>query len=155
MIRDTINQGISKATRAKGPVVAKIVQSPKGNYVITTLEPYTAQTLISNIKVVEEAFKAYFTTKWETPTTWIKLVAYGILVTSFKDFKKEVEAYNNLQLVGQPRWLVQPKKQAGSVVFAVKSETAKSKCLRKGLTFKGSQIKVVKYLEFSPKTQCY
>ena len=42
VIRDTINQGISKATGAKGLVVAKIVQSLKGNYVITTLEPYTA-----------------------------------------------------------------------------------------------------------------
>ena len=156
-LRDLINHKITaRNNKLKGPIVARITKSLRENYVITTATPFTAQVLTSNMDVIKETFKDFHIIKFECPTTWIKLVAHNIPVSSFTDFSEEVKTYNNLQVVGNPRWLVKPEnKEAGSVVFAVKSTTEEKTCVQQGLIFAGTKVKVVKYRPFSLKTQCF
>ncbi len=82
---------------------------------------------------------------------------HGITIDSLVDFRYEMETYNRVHLIGQPRWLVQLKegKQAGSVMFAVQTQEEQLECVRKGVTFEGMKLKVAVFKPFRVKIQCF
>ena len=138
----------------KGPIVTKITRSFKNNIVITVMNPNQINLLELNKDVIYNVFRNYSIRNHEIPNSWIKLIAHNIPVNSIQNFKSEVKTYNGIDTIGEPRWLIQPKNSAGSVIFAVKNEIDEKRCLR-GLIFEGIDVKIVKFRSFSPKSQCF
>ena len=68
-------------------------------------------------------------------------------------FTEEAKAYNNLEVLGIPRWLrhPQPGQPTGSVLFAVPSEAA-AKAAKKGLYIAGKKAIIVNFREFTSTT---
>jgi len=155
-LRDQLNERLSKKG-FKSPVVAKITISFKKNIVITTLEPYTIKELEPHKETILEVFSLYEIQRIEAPETWFKAIIHGIPKEGFSDFKSEIETYNSVKIMGKPRWLVPIKdgKNAGSIVFNIKTIEEQNYCIKNGLTFYGSQFNVTKFKSFSEKTQCY
>ena len=72
--------------------------------------------------------------------------------------KQEIETFNNITIVGNPRWLSRNRRegqQSGSLVFAVNNEETRATILKKGrLTIAGGTSRMVKYITSSPTSQC-
>ena len=87
---------------------------------------------------------------------WPTLVAHGVPTSiPISDFKEEVENFNQqIHIQGQPRWLIQPKRRHGSVVFTIRSESEKTTILRQGILVGGLLLKPVNYQSHTQKTQC-
>ena len=152
-LRDTVNHQLQTI------MVAKISASKNHNFVITLRPGNSATEFISKKSVWQQAFEAYGIEKVEQPTTWLKLIAHGIPTRAFTNnlplFKSEVETFNEVKIIGSPRWLKEPTgKLAGSVKFAVATEEEKHICLA-GLTIAGISVKVETEKAFTNSTQCY
>ena len=153
-----IRNQVNKALRAT--VVATVSKSGNGNIVLGTTKDYTANYLLERQTAWQDIFQGLEIISAEKPTEWIKLVAHGIPTQPFAEdlnlLKDECSMFNPIKLIQTPRWLTKPEgKQAGSIVFAVATETEKKYCLQEGLIIAGLKTKVVNYKAFSPKTQCY
>ena len=76
-------------------------------------------------------------------------------VDSISSFKEEIETYNNIAIVGEPRQLVVPKSKTGSVMFVIKTEAQRKHYILRGVIFESQSLKVVNFKPFSPRTQYY
>ena len=141
--------------------VASVELSARGNIVVTTNNPYTAEQLLTRVSEWKDLFREYEVESTEIPTSWVKLVAHGVPVLQDVDavsiFQQEAETFNSVKVKGSPRWLRQPteEKRAGSVVFAVQTEEQGAYSLKNGLYIAGVRVKVVAYKAYTYKTQCY
>ena len=149
-IKDKINTAFKTVEEVKGPVVAKVARSIKGNIMVTTMDEYSAKLLADHIKIWEQAVEGMHVQRHEIPGTWIKLVAHKVPITALTNlatkFREECKVYNSVETLGAVRWLTKPEdKRFASVVFAVPSEAEKWKCQRYGLRIAGTKVNVVNY----------
>jgi hypothetical protein len=129
--------------------------------VITTV--ITAERLLAERAKWESVFAEYPVIGIQLPQAWVKLVARDIPVRTFQElglqaFSQEVKTFNSgIEAIGEPKWLTKnlAGKLSSSVVFAVATEKEASHCLKKGLIVAGLGVKVSRYRDYSPKTQCY
>ena len=70
--------------------------------------------------------------------------------------KADIEAFNPVEIQGQPRWLTPPKEgqATGSLVLALASEEARNRCILQGLTVANRKVIVVPYRDTSLRTLC-
>ena len=129
-IRDKINTALETVEEVKGPMVAKVARSIKGNIVVTTMDEYSAKLLADHIKIWEQAVEGIHVQRHEIPGTWIKLMAHKVPIIALTNlatkFREECKVYNSVETLGAARWLTKPEdKRFASVVFAVPSEAEK------------------------------
>ena len=154
-LRNELNEIIGKTA------ITSVELSARGNIVITTNKPYTANELLTSVREWKSVFEAYPVEAAEIPTSWVKLVAHGVPVLSEIDtigiFQQEAETFNPVKIKGTPRWLKAPTedKRAGSVVFAVPTEEEALYSRKNGLYIAGVRVKVAVFKAFTQKTQCY
>ena len=154
-LRNSLNKALGQVA------ITSVELSARGNIVITTSRPYTANQLLEKVDIWKNLFKSYLVEAIEKPTSWVKLVAHGVPVLSEIDtisiFQQEVETFNPVKVKGTSRWLKIPteEKRAGSVVFTVPTEEEGAYSLTNGLYIAGVKVKVVAYKAYTYKTQCY
>jgi hypothetical protein len=75
---------------------------------------------------------------------------------NLKALKAEIEAFNSIEILGQPRWLKPPTEgqTMGSIVLALPSKTVRNRCILQGLRVANQRVRVVPYRDTSPKTLC-
>ena len=68
--------------------------------------------------------------------------------------KEEIQTFNNIQVLGKPRWLTSEEKRNGklysSISFAVGTEEEKKRLLKIRLLVAGTAVATAAYREFSP-----
>lgn len=148
--RDKINQSLGAKK------VATVHKSMKGNLVIKTTPTTTVNDIQAALPQVEKAMGKKILSA-EEPKEWHRLVAHGIPALHFSDFQNEIAGYNDICVVGTPRWLcpVKEGKRAGSVVFSVATEVEKRKCLSYGLNLFGRKTDIEEYRAWNGRTQCF
>lgn len=155
-IRNAINAALQTTAVLSAEITAR------ENIVITTVPTYSAQQLLEKQALWEGAVQGLHVISAEIPAEWIKLVAHGIPILPdmniLQFFADEAKTFNNITVLGAPRWLTQPKEgqRNGSVVFAV-ADTAEKNRVRQngGIYIAGILAKVRDYRDFTPKTQCF
>ena len=72
-------------------------------------------------------------------------------------FKEEVHVFNPCRVINTPRWLVAPgaSKQAGSVVFALASESEAQNCITQSIVVAGVRLRTVYLKSYRLTTQCF
>ena len=153
-IRDGINKAIAEKENQRGPVVGSVKTSTSGNIVITTITPYSANTLEKTLPVWRGVFKDFPIHSWQIQRPWIKLVAHGVPIEVADTFQKECQDYNPVRVKGAIRWLKKPTKPTGSMVFAVDTTTEQQHCLQKGLFIGGKRVTIVNFRTHSEYSQC-
>jgi hypothetical protein len=157
----------------KQPVVAKVGRSRKGNITLQITAGFKTETVLSQKDKIQAVFRDWPVTAIEAPKTWARIVVHEVPLTGFseplgafispgdaddnkglKALKADIEAFNPIEIQGQPKWLKTPKEgQAiGSIVLALTSERARSRCILQGLLVVNQRLKVVPYRDTLPKT---
>lgn len=162
-LRNQINHLFKTQQHEAKAVVASIAKSKtKQNIVLTTTADFDAEYLIEHKEIWESLFK--FTRKQKLEN-WAQIVVHGVPFHSAfledngsAELKQEIETFNDITVVGRPRWLSRKQREtqrAGSIVFAVENEEQRTAILSgKKITIAGVAAKVVKYLTSSPSHQC-
>ena len=88
-IRDGINKAIAEKENQRGPVVGSVKTSTSGNIVLTTITPYSANTLEKTLPVWRGVFKDFPIHSWQIQRPWIKLVAHRVPIEVADTFQKE------------------------------------------------------------------
>lgn len=120
------------------PAVLSIETTDRDNFAITTLPTYSAKQLLEKQELWGNLFNRLGGYAAEEPTQWVKLVANKVPIFPDLDtlsiFKDEAKTFNNIDILGEPRWIGQRREgqRAGSVVFAVKDATEKARILKQG-----------------------
>ncbi len=153
----------NKLNSAIGARVIQVINlSARGNLVLTTKAPYTAQQLLSDRPKWAPCLEGLTIKDAKEPASWVKLVAYGVpndpSITSISEtFSEEALLDNDLEVLGTPRWLKLPTSQqrTGLVLFAVANQAIAAKCKKQGLYIAGKKVTVSNFREFTGHTQCY
>ena len=162
-VRDTINKALGYIG------VISVSRTFKGNLLLVPNPQGKKQPLSDRQSVWLPALRSLpglEVAKIPDQEQWFKLVAHGVPVRPFSMgnafdedlFKSEVFTFNQIEVIGKPRWLADPTgkgKLAASVAFAVPSQTVANKALEKGLYIAGEKVTVQVLKGYSNRTQCF
>ena len=150
-------------TLMQGIIVSRVQLSTRGNIVVTLTTTTTSREFLDSKEKWMPALEGYEVIGVESPEPYTRLVAHGVFrdlqdpsFDPIRAFKEEVRVFNPYRVKETPRWLKQPREdqRAGSVVFIAPREQEKL-ILASGLLVFGKRVKVVPYIPYTSKTQCY
>ena len=159
-IRNQINQAFA-AKGIKDPVIATVTKSQGDNLVITTTKQFNADYLLEHAQIWKPLFPTI--KEIQKDQLWYKVVCHGIPIADFNNnlelIKTEITTFNKgYTPIGMPFWLTSEEKRrtalAGSVVVAFGTEQEAKRAVSNHLYIAGISVKVQKYFNTSPLSQC-
>jgi hypothetical protein len=158
-IRDEIN------IAAKQTAVASVSLSKNGNIILHANKGFTAEDLHRNKNTwVPVLHKRHKVKEVQNDESWTKIVLHSVSTDYFDkedgmdDLKMEIETYNNVKIMGLPRWLTSDRKREGkahsSVILSFKTEQEALYARRAGISILGVTVKSSVLRSRQPMTQC-
>ena len=160
-----VRNKINKAFNNKGvptPVVTSVTKTlNKLNVVITTTSPFTADYLLDK-QAIWEPILGFSFVKAQKDIPWHKVVLHGVSTQDFSDISllfDEIRTFNkDLNPIGNPYWLTPENKRAtqlsGSIVVSFTTEQEALRAIKNRLYIGGISVRVEKYYEIAPTSQC-
>jgi hypothetical protein len=160
-----VRNKINKAFNNKGvetPVVTSVTKTlNKLNVVITTTSPFTTDYLLEK-QAIWEPILGFSFIKAQKDIPWHKVVLHGVSTLDFSDISllfDEIRTFNKgLNPIGTPYWLTPETKRStqlsGSIVVSFTTEQEAKRAIQNRLYIGGISVRVEKYYETAPTTQC-
>lgn len=160
-IRNAFNSAFEKSG-VKGPVVNTVAKTRNQNIAVTTTATFTASYLLEK-KAIWQHLLPFKSAQEDEP--WHKVAIHGIPIADFNNphgmqlLVDEIKTFNNgLYPIGTPYWLTSPEKRtsqlAGSVAVAFATQEEATRAIRNRLYIAGSSLRVEKFYNITPSTQC-
>jgi hypothetical protein len=162
-IRDNINKALRNASVSPSIAIAGVELSKNNNLILTCIKGCTAKEMMEVQNIWRNTLCNHQDIKMDEK--WIKILAHQVptflnnLPITMEQLQQDIQMFNpGIKLQTCPRWLVtnpyEKGKQHSSVVLSLPSQEAAKSILKSGLFIFGTSVRVAKYIDSRPDTQC-